>query len=132
MKTLAWKVAVLVAVVAMIAVNALANILPINGVNTGAVSEGYHIYFVPAGYVFSIWGLIYLALLVFTASQAFSKDTEGLLAPVRPLFVLSCIANGAWIFCWHYYRLALSAMRDARFEFPTRRIKGCQAAFCGF
>ena len=108
MKTRIWKVAVIAAVLTMIAVNALANILPINGVTTGVVADGYPIYFVPAGYVFSIWGLIYLGLLVFTAAQTFSGATESALAPVRPLFVLNCLANAAWIFCWHYYQLALS------------------------
>lgn len=92
----------------MIGVNALANILPINGVKTGAVSDGYLSYFVPAGYVFSIWGLIYVGLLAFAASQALVRAAGVLTAPVRLLFVLSCLANGVWLICWHYYQLALS------------------------
>ncbi len=107
-KDLVWNVLVCVALLAMITVNALANILPINGVSTAEVSNGYPIYFVPAGYVFSIWGLIYLALIVFAVAQAFSTTLGAAATPVRPLFVLSCVANGAWIFCWHHYQLALS------------------------
>lgn len=107
-KSLTWKTIVCTLVLAMIVVNALANILPINGVNTGRISDGYPIYFVPAGYVFSIWGLIYLALLVFTVSQTFDPSIEVLVAQIRPLFALSCLANGAWILCWHYYQLAWS------------------------
>ena len=53
------------ATIGMIVVNGLANALPINGRTTGEISDGFDILFTPAGYVFSIWGLIYLALIVF-------------------------------------------------------------------
>ena len=108
MKASIAKAAVILAFLAMICVNALATILPINGLTTGAVADFYPSYFVPAGYVFSIWGLIYLALLVFTLVQALSRSLQTLVTPIRWLFVLSCIANGAWILCWHYRQLALS------------------------
>lgn len=106
----AWIAASILALVGMIAVNALANALPINGLTTGAISDGYPIFFVPAGYVFSIWGLIYLALIAFTATQALSPAAEPIVGPLRPLFVLSCLANGAWIFAWHYLQLGLSVV----------------------
>jgi len=105
-----WVAASIASLVGMITVNALANALPLNGLTTGAISDGYPIWFVPAGYVFSIWGLIYLALIAFTAAQALSSAAEAVLAPVRPLFVLSCIANGAWIFAWHFLQLGLSVL----------------------
>ena len=53
------------AVVVVIAVNGLANALPINGQQTGEISDRFPVFFVPAGYVFSIWGLIYLGLIAF-------------------------------------------------------------------
>ena len=59
-----------VALVATIAVNGLANALPLNGLTTGEISDRFDVYFVPAGYVFSIWGLIYLALAAFVIVQA--------------------------------------------------------------
>jgi hypothetical protein len=43
----------------VLTVNALANILPINGLTTGEVSDSYINLFTPAGFTFSIWGLIY-------------------------------------------------------------------------
>ncbi|HUX75730.1 MAG TPA: tryptophan-rich sensory protein, partial [Anaerolineae bacterium] len=49
------------AVLVTIAINGLANALPLNGQTTGEISDRFQVYFVPAGYVFSIWGLIYLA-----------------------------------------------------------------------
>ncbi len=41
-------------------VNVLASTLPLNGQNTGEISDRFQVYFVPAGYVFAIWGLIYI------------------------------------------------------------------------
>ena len=57
------------AVVVTIAVNGLAVSLPLNGQDTGAISDRFQVYFVPAGYVFSIWGLIYLGLIAFAIYQ---------------------------------------------------------------
>ena len=48
------------AVIATIVVNGLASALPLNDQTTGEISDRFQVYFVPAGYVFSIWGLIYL------------------------------------------------------------------------
>jgi hypothetical protein len=59
--------------IAVVAVNTLANTLPINGKTTGELSDAYPNLFVPAGYVFAIWGVIYLLLLAFTVYQASSK-----------------------------------------------------------
>lgn len=50
-------------VIATIVVNGLANALPLNGVTSGEVSNRFGVYFVPAGYVFSVWGLIYAGLV---------------------------------------------------------------------
>jgi hypothetical protein len=92
-----------IAVVATIVVNALANIIPFNGQETGAISDRFAIYFVPAGYVFSIWGLIYLGLIAYAVFQALPAQRENpRLRSIGWLFVLSSIANIAWIFLWHY------------------------------
>ena len=50
---------VILALLATIVVNGLANALPLNGLQTGEISDRFDVYFVPAGYVFTIWGLIY-------------------------------------------------------------------------
>jgi hypothetical protein len=89
---------------AVIAVNAAANILPINDVNTGEISARYPTGFTPAGWVFSIWGLIYAGLAAFSIHAARARDTSRL-AGIEPAYWLSCIANGLWIFMWHYGRI---------------------------
>ena len=58
----AIKVLVLVTYLAMVIVNILANTLPINGIDTGQVSDAYPNLFAPAPVTFAIWGLIYLLL----------------------------------------------------------------------
>jgi benzodiazapine receptor len=97
------QIITVIGVVATIAVNGLANALPLNGRETGAISDQFPIYFVPAGYVFSIWGLIYLGLIAFAVYQALPAQRENpRLRSIGWLFVLASAANIAWIFLWHY------------------------------
>lgn len=101
------------ALVATVVVNGLANALPLNGQTTGEISDRFDVYFVPAGYVFSIWGLIYLALSAFGVYQALPSQRDNpRLRRVGYLFALSCAANVAWLFLWHYevFPLTLVAM----------------------
>ena len=99
----------------MVTVNALANILPINGQTTGEISDHYANLFAPAGYTFSIWGLIYILLLVYTIYQlgvfkSSRKENKDLLDKVGILFAISSIANSIWIFAWHYNVIWLSLL----------------------
>jgi benzodiazapine receptor len=94
---------------ATVIVNGLANALPINGRDTGAISDSYPVLFTPAGYVFSIWGLIYLLLLGFTIYQALPSQRDNpRLERVGYWFVLSGVFNIAWIFLWHYDFISLT------------------------
>jgi len=107
------KIMVAVTFAGMVTVNALANILPINGVGTGAVSDSYPNLFAPAGLTFAIWGLIYLLLAAYTLYQiglfrGGGPAKEGLLRRVGILFSISSVANTAWIFSWHYRIIPLS------------------------
>lgn len=86
-----------------IAINVLANALPLNGLTTGQISDRFEIFFVPAGYVFSIWGLIYLGLLAYTIFQALPSQADNqLLKKIAPWYWLSSLANVIWLFLWHY------------------------------
>ncbi|AEB29626.1 conserved hypothetical protein [Carnobacterium sp. 17-4] len=88
------------AFVIMIVVNALANILPINGYQTGELSDMYDVFFTPAGFIFSIWGVIYFALLLWLLSFSFKKQT---LSPAQFWgFLLTCLFNTSWILVWHF------------------------------
>lgn len=104
------KLSVIVALLVMLLVNTLAIVLPINGLTTKELSDAIPTLFVPAGYVFSIWSLIYLALLGFAAYQAFSRQHHQVLEQISWLFVVNALANAAWILLWHYQYVATSVV----------------------
>ncbi len=107
------QILVLVSTLGVIVINGLANALPLNGQGTGEISDRFEVYFVPAGYVFSIWGLIYLALIGYSIYQVLPSQRENpRLQRIGYLYVLSCVANVAWLFLWHYevFVLTLVAM----------------------
>ncbi len=96
---------------AMITVNALANILPINGLNTGELSALYPNLFVPAGLTFSIWGVIYLLLFIYIVNalvSAIKEKLECLDVKTQLAFAITCILNASWIISWHYKLILLS------------------------
>jgi len=101
----------LVAIIVVIAVNAAANIIPINGYGTGQLSDLNPTGFTPSGWVFSIWSLIYLGLLVYAIVNAFgSEAVRARAALVRTLFLCNAAVNAAWIFAWHYRQVELSLL----------------------
>lgn len=96
-----------------VGVNILANALPLNGQGTGEISDRFAIVFVPAGYVFSIWGLIYLGLLAFAIYQAMPQQKDNaLIERIFPAYLTANLANSVWVFLWHYeaFLLTLLAM----------------------
>lgn len=103
-----------IAFAAMVAVNALANTLPIGGNTTGQISEAYPNLFTPAPITFAIWGLIYLLMAVFVLYQWELFDAGAYSAAVRERvgwwFVVSCVLNIAWIFLWHNRAIGLSTV----------------------
>jgi len=103
MKNTLRQITVVVAILVTITINVLANTLPINGLNTGQISDRFHVYFVPAGYVFSIWGIIYIGLIAYAVYQALpTQKTNPRLQASGWWVVLGGLANSAWIFLWHY------------------------------
>ncbi len=111
MKDILRQFAVILSIAATIVVNGLANALPINGQNTGEISDRFQVYFVPAGYVFSIWGLIYLGLVVFAIFQALPSQRENPRLRATGWWIsLSGLANIAWILLWHYEQFPLTVI----------------------
>ncbi len=110
------KITTLVTFLIMVGVNALANILPINGVTTGEVSDSYPNLFAPAALTFSIWGLIYLILFIYSIYQfgIFEKEEdlykEELFKKIGIYFSISSVLNTLWIFTWHYRIIEISLL----------------------
>ena len=105
---------IVLGLIIVLTINALANILPINGYNTGQISALYPNYFVPAGFTFSIWAVIYLLLIGFVICSlfaAFGKFNEAAKTSINktgPYFLATCLLNAGWILAWHYLYLGLS------------------------
>ncbi len=113
MKDIVRQITVVLTILITLFVNGLANALPLNGMNTGQISDQFKVYFVPAGYVFSIWGLIYLGLIAFAIFQALGSQRENPRLRATGWWIsLGGVANSAWIFFWHYqlFPLTLVAM----------------------
>lgn len=97
-----------IALVFTIIFNYVSNTGVFNGKTIGNVSDEYHTLLTPAGYAFSIWGLIYLLLLgfvIYTGKSLFTKKTtqhDGIVENAGWWFVISCVANCAWIIAWLY------------------------------
>ena len=101
----------IIAIIAVLAVNYLSNAIPLGGMTQKEISDLYPSLFTPASFTFAIWGVIYLALAGFVIYQALpAQRKNALVSRVSQLFILSCIANITWIFCWHYGLLALSLL----------------------
>ena len=98
------------AFIAVVIVNGLAGATSIiGGRNTAQVSNSYPTLITPAGYVFSIWGIIYILLGVFVVYQALpSQQGKGFQSKISWLFVLSCIANVVWLFLWQFEFLTVT------------------------
>lgn len=105
-----------VAFAGMVIVNGLANILPLNGKTTGAISDSYANLFAPAGFTFSIWSVIYILLAAYTLYQINVFHTKQFkvkaetIEKITPLFIASSVFNIAWIFAWHYEVVWLSVL----------------------
>jgi len=99
----------IIAFVIVIVVNFLANAIPLGGQTTGEISAKYPSLFTPAGYTFSIWGIIYLSLGGYVIYQALPAQRESeVLAQISKMFMINCVANASWLFAWHYDLLWIS------------------------
>lgn len=111
------------ALIITVFVNYLGNAGIFNGNTMAMVSARYANFFTPAGYAFSIWGIIYLGLLGFvfyTGRSLFTKkETDPILFKIRWLFVFTCVANSLWVVAWlnDYIRFSVIIMVTLLFAF---------------
>jgi hypothetical protein len=83
--------------------NGLSGSSVFNGKTVGEVSSKYNTFIAPAGYAFSIWGLIYLLLIMFVGYQWYcyyklKEDTD--IKQTGIWFSMVNVANGLWIIAW--------------------------------
>ena len=90
------QVVTVLAYLLTLALNTAATTLPLGGLPTNAISDQFHVFVIPAGYVFSIWGLIYTLLGAFTIWQALPRNRED--ATLRRLGSLPALLVTAAVF----------------------------------
>lgn len=100
----------IVTLIFMLLMNTLALALPLNNLSTAQVSQLYDNLFVPAGITFSIWGIIYILLIIFVIVQFIQvkNNRVGVTMRVGYLFAISNVANGLWIIAWHNLKIFIS------------------------
>jgi hypothetical protein len=91
-------------------INFLANYLPINNLSSGGVSELYKNPFTPAGFTFSIWGIIYILLIIFIIYRFIGSGKINNEFNTGPYFITASLANISWLFLWHYRLIPLSML----------------------
>ena len=106
------RIANIIAFILTIIVNSLAGSTTIiGGQNTAAISDANFTLITPAGYVFSIWGIIYTLLGIFVVYQALpSQKGKEYQSKIGWLFVLSSLINIIWLFLWQYELLIFSVV----------------------
>ena len=106
-----WRWLAAAAIVVNIVLNYVSQVFPFNRQTNAAVSNKYPTLLTPAGYAFSIWGLIFLSLLAYAAWQLLPAQRRNPLpdAVARPL-TLANLLTGLWLVLFAYERLALSAL----------------------
>jgi hypothetical protein len=101
----------LCATIITIVINGLSNTSILGAKNVGEISDSYPTLFTPPGYVFSIWGVIYTLLLVFTIYQILPKQQhEPFLNKISYFYMISSLANSMWILLWVNEHIALSTI----------------------
>ncbi len=113
--TRTWQILNLVSFLLVMAMNVLANALPLFGRSTGEISALFPNLFVPAGFTFAIWGIIYLLLMIFSLAQlrgfvGRKHRAPAYLKDLGPWYFISGLANGLWIVVWHALQPLLSLL----------------------
>lgn len=103
------RVLPMIATLAVMGVSALANTRTLNGLRTGQISDRLPTGFTPAGWVFSIWSVIYLGLLAYAGSQLWGGEALKARGDrVRVAYLVTAAANIGWILAWHHFMVGTS------------------------
>ena len=97
----------------MVAFNGYAEVFKFNGTTTGLIAKRVNVWIMPAGYVFAIWGVIYIALAVWLVRFSLagpSRKKFGFLPFTLSgfVFVVTCCLNVAWLIFWHRQQTLVS------------------------
>ena len=100
-------------VVLVLFVNYYSQTGKLNNKTVGELSDQYQNLFTPAGYAFSIWGVIFLGLIVYVVNQLILSFSGKNLTHYRQTgywFALVNLGNAAWVVAWLYEFTGLSVL----------------------
>lgn len=100
-------------VIFVLFINYYSQAVGINGNTVGSLSRKYDNLFTPAGYAFSIWGIIFLLLIVYVIYQWISLRMDQTGAAIQKRgkwFLLANVMNGTWVIVWLYEWTAVSVV----------------------
>ncbi|HYO88925.1 MAG TPA: TspO/MBR family protein [Candidatus Limnocylindrales bacterium] len=106
------QIITLVLAIGTIAFNGISQAIPLNNQTSADIANRFTPnYFLPANYVFSIWGIIYIGLIAYGIYQMLPAQRENTtLKAIAPWFWVTCIANMTWLVLFHYEQFALSTV----------------------
>ncbi|WP_276169013.1 tryptophan-rich sensory protein [Zobellia alginiliquefaciens] len=101
-------------VILVILVNYLSQVFRLNGTTIGEISARYDNLFTPAGYAFSIWGLIFLSLLAYSIFQVkrafFSTKKSDFIEQTGYWFLMANLLNSVWVLAFVYDYTGISVL----------------------
>ena len=107
LKDIIRQITIIIATFITIIVNLFSNF--ITGKSVAAISNRFPVPVTPAGWAFSVWGIIYTGLIAFAIYQALpAQRTNPRLRRIGYWYLLSCVANIAWLFLWVNEQITLS------------------------
>ena len=94
------QILTVVTYVLTVVANGAAVALPLNDLRTDEISDRFPALVIPADFVFSIWSVIYVALLAFTAAKMLASEwvhvSAGLSVTIIGAVLLATIAASVW------------------------------------
>jgi hypothetical protein len=105
--------AALIAILAVIVINALSNIFPLRGLSIGAIANQIlgGVLITPANYAFAIWGVIYLGLVCFGIYQVLpAQRYNPRLLKLRAPIIWASIFQIVWVYFFQLQQFWLSVV----------------------
>ncbi len=116
MEAMPFRILNVISVIGMITANIVFEVLPLNGISTAQVSIAHDTVLTPPGFTFSIWGIIYLWLLLsvlFQTGLFYTRkdaDNPDLIYAMNSLLAIACLIDVVWLVMWHYQLILLSVI----------------------
>jgi hypothetical protein len=110
-QSILWRWVTLVAVLVNVFFNYYLNAKPISGKTIGDVSNQYPTLITPAGYAFSIWGIIYLSIIIYAIVQILpSQQKRQIYNQLTWPLTATSMLTIAWLISFSFEYIALSVL----------------------